>query len=355
MHREIQDEHCARTCTFGYTHTQQGEFMGELGEGNRPGDALPLSPEDLDTYKRIAADEGVPDGAPIDRLIALGLVVEDPYRPHRHIALDPRAVAQRLLVTEQAALSQAVERLAQVPALEALTVDFDPHRLYGGPGSEFLPSKRQMNARIGDVTGKATKELYTAQPDSPSDRDPEIQKLGTSRTRDALERGAQLKSLFHSTAHAHEQTREYVADVMKAGADVRAYAGPFPRMVIVDRRHLFIDNYVVEGAESNSGWHVFDRSAVMWARAVFTLFWELATRWQEFDPMPADSVLNERQLVILCQLDAGYLQHQVGQRVGMSDRLINKELANARAALGLSSTNQLMAWYGRWTAGSGRA
>ncbi|KIF02153.1 hypothetical protein PL81_31585 [Streptomyces sp. RSD-27] len=93
--------------------------------------------------------------------------------------------------------------------------------------------------------------------------------------RDALERGATLRLLYRSTAAADRATQAYVAALIEAGGEVRAVAGRFPPMIIVDQ----------EGA---------------------------------------------------------------ARRLRISDRLVNRGLAEARERLGLRTTFQLTIWYGRW-------
>lgn len=150
--------------------------MSDTDEGAQRDGDVSLTAEEIDTYKLIAAGEDVPADRPTARLVELGLVADDPYREGRHVALDPRGAAQHLMAAEQAVLSRVIKRIAQIPELEALAAHFEPHRLYGGPGSEFLVSKEQMNVRIGQVIGDAQRELWTAQPGPAQDRDPEVLK-----------------------------------------------------------------------------------------------------------------------------------------------------------------------------------
>lgn len=306
----------------------------------------PLSEQDFTVYRLITDGQLPPPGYDMDRLIALRLVDRDPFDAGSYIPHDPRAAAQTLTTSILHDLTQAARRMAQIPDLEALAAHFDPHRLYGGPGSEFLPTAAQMNARLGELAASATTEFLAVQPGEPADRDPAILRTGVERTRAALQRGVRVRSLYHRSAHDHDQTRAYVAQMLADGAEVRASSLPGPRMVILDQRHLFIDNKVIDRADGNSGWHVFDRAAVAWARAVFHLFWDAAARWQALDTTAA-SPLSERQRRILQELAAGYSQQQVGPRIGLSRRAVDKELAAVRNALGFSTTYQVMAWYGR--------
>jgi DNA-binding CsgD family transcriptional regulator len=309
-------------------------------------DDVVLLPAELDLYRLIAAGEELPPEPPIGRLAALGLITADPYRVGRWIANDPRAAAERLMADARDELTRAAERMTKIPALENLSQHFDPHRWYGGPGSEFLATRAAMNARIGEISGPAMTEILTAQPGAPGDRDPEIVKLGVERTRSALERGVEVRSLYSAIAHSHPQTRAYVEEIVEAGAHVRARAEPFPRIMLIDQAHLLIDNHVRTGAELNSGWHVSDRSVVMWARKTFLLLWGRATRWQDL-AHATDSLVTPRQRAILDELAAGQSQPQIGLALGVSERIVNKEVAAVRQTLGARSRDQVMAWWGR--------
>ncbi|MYW43978.1 hypothetical protein [Streptomyces sp. SID161] len=324
-----------------------------MGELDNTGTGLPLTEEDFAAYQRIAGGETPPRGFDVRRLIALRLVDPDPYAPGRYITHNPRGAAQTLTTRIRHDLERLVQEVAQLPALERLAEHWDPHRLYGGPGSEYLASAAQMNTRLGEVGAAALTEFCSIQPGEPADRDPAILRLGVERTRAALQRGVTVRSIYHRSAHEHAQSRDYIAAMTADGADVRASALPGPRMVIIDRQHLFIDNHVIEGGDGNSGWHVFDRAAVMWVRAVFDLFWDHATRWDDLCLSAADPI-TERQWRILRELDAGYSAQQVGPRIGLSRRAVDKELAAIREALGCATMYQVMAWYGRASAGEAR-
>ncbi|MEU1141760.1 hypothetical protein ABZ392_33630 [Streptomyces sp. NPDC005885] len=311
------------------------------------GNELPLTEHDFTAYRQIAEGHPPPAGYTPDRLLALRLVDRDPYSPGGYIPNDPTAAVQGLTASVLSELEHLVHRVSQIPALERLAEHFDPHRFYGGPGSEFLGTAVQMNARLGEIGGGARTEFCSIQPGEPADRDPDILRVGVERTRSALRRGVHVRAIYHRSAYEHDQTREYVDTMIADGAEVRASALPGPRLVIIDRQHAFVDNHVIERVENNSGWHVFDRAAVAWARATFDLFWDHALRWQDLSPSGAVDPLSERQLRILRELVAGYSQQQVGPRIGLSRRAVDKELATIRGALRLDTTYQVMAWYGR--------
>ncbi|MEU1152659.1 hypothetical protein ABZ369_06520 [Streptomyces sp. NPDC005918] len=315
-----------------------------MDEQGKNGSELALSQGDIDTYKIIAANEKPPPGESVWRLADLGLITPDPHRPGRYVAHDPRDAAQRLVGAELDAIATAAARLSQIPALTDLAPHYDPHRLYGAPGSEFLPTRQAMNARIGEVMAGATTELYTAQPTPPTERDPQTQELGTARGRAAVRHGIEHRALYTSEATNHAPTRAYAASVIEADGEVRVTSVKFPRMVIVDGRHAFIDNVIIPGSEPDAGWHVLDRSVVAWMREGFLSFWWSASRWQDHQHAE-ETVTSERHRRILRELETGCAQAAIGPRIGLKERTVTKELADLREALGMRSMYQVMVWW----------
>lgn len=307
-----------------------------------------LNADDEATYKALAAGRHLPADTDLSRLRRLRLVDDNPHDPATPLAMDPRAAIKRLLESESAQLIASLQRLAAIPVLEGLSPSFEGARRFDSMGSELLPTQALMNDRIGEVTGKAAVEILSAQPARPVDRDPAVRRLGISRSLAALERGATLRLLYRVTAAADTGTQEAVAELIEAGGEVRAVAGRFPRMIIVDGKSLFLDDYVIQHPDSHSGWHVADRSSVMWARHVFGLLWADALPWVQAVAAAGDAVLTDLQMDILERLDAGETQEGTGRRLGISDRLVQRELAGARERLGLMTNMQLLVWYGRW-------
>ncbi|MEU5284104.1 hypothetical protein AB0G97_08805 [Streptomyces sp. NPDC020755] len=302
-----------------------------------------LSPSEISTYQAIAAGDHPESCQATDRLAALGLVER---RPHdgAWVAHDPRAVAHGLMGDALTELHQLVTRIHEIPALEGLAADYDPHRMYGGPASEFLPTRDAMNKHIGDVSVTATSSVLTAQPGAPADRDPRVVALGAQRTIETLAAGAAVRSLYTSAAVSHIQTAAYVGQIIDAGAEVRTLSGTFPRMMIVDGRHLFVDNHVVGGADSDAGWHVTDRGCTAWAVTVFDALWDRAARWTNTGPRAA-SVTTGRQRQILVELEAGCTKGQAARRLELGERTVTGELSALRKALGMQTLYQVMAWW----------
>ncbi|MGW7084998.1 hypothetical protein ACWGH2_16115 [Streptomyces sp. NPDC054871] len=309
---------------------------------------LGLTSDDLNAYEQIAAGERPRHPWGLGRLRELGLIEEAPHLPAGHIARDPRATARRLIAHEHEALSRTARRLTQLPALEELAGHFDPHRMYSGPGSEFIATGKEMNSRIGEVLAAATTELCTAQPAPPEDRDPSVRQLGRKRGRTAIHQGLTHRALYNSAALTDEATGEYVAVLLDGGGEARVTAARVPRMIVVDHQHLFVDNFLTadQGAR-DSGWHITDRAAVAWARAVYDMFWWQATRWQDLAPQAGSGTTTEQQRRILRELESGCSQQQVGPRIGVRERTVQKALADLRESLGMPSMYQVMVWWAR--------
>ncbi|MFJ3282429.1 LuxR C-terminal-related transcriptional regulator [Streptomyces halstedii] len=254
-------------------------------------------------------------------------------------------MAQHVMTDVQAAITRAVQCLGEVPAIEGLAGAYDSHRWYGGPRSEWLSTPDEMNGRIAQVLREAASEMLTAQPGAPVDRDPEVLSRGMGSVLDLVGRGVAVRSIYNAAVHEHTLTRGHLVSVTEAGAEVATLREAFPRMVIIDGAHLFIDNHVMPNAKQNSGWHVYDRAAVAWAHASFEQLWARSARWQNVQA--PGGVLTERQKMILRELDEGESQQGIGPRLGLAERTVTKELAAAKAAVGVRTVFQLMGWWGR--------
>ncbi|MFD6402846.1 hypothetical protein ACFWE0_27205 [Streptomyces diastaticus] len=300
-----------------------------------------LGPEQIATYRAIAIGNPPEVGPATEQLAELGLIE---WRPHEGtwVAHDPRATARGLMGEALEELAELVTRIRRVPTLDALASDYDPHRMYGGPASEFLASRAAMNDRIGQVAASTSISIMTAQPGEPADRDPQIVALGVQRTIDVLHAGTEVRGLYNSLAATHPQTAASIDTMVDAGSAARTMSGSFPRMMIFDSRHLFIDNHVVSGAEADSGWHVTDRGSVAWAVHVFDALWNRAARWSS---VPVGGATTGRQRQILVELEAGYTTQQAARRLGLGERTITKELSALRSALGMRTLYQVMVWW----------
>ncbi|MFE6379251.1 hypothetical protein [Streptomyces roseolus] len=321
---------------------------------------LIITPEDQDTYRLIVESGEVPFGRDVSRLLAAGLIETDRTvfsegggGGSAYIAVDPRTAVQQVVHEQEVNLQDALRTLqaalqsvGQIPVLQALGDQYAPQPLYVD-SSEVLPFGLLMNAKIGTVMAGATTEVYSAQPGRPLDRDPAVQRVGQERVLSALARGVPYCGLYQAAALTHEPTAAYVDKVLAAGGDVRIYDDEFPRMIAIDRQHLFIDNRLSPDAERNSGGYVRDRLVVHWARSLFDLYWKSATPWRVASGEEGQTITTPIQRAILRALGEGVTVQKVGPRVGLKERAVQKHLAALRDRLGFETRDQLLVWWAR--------
>ncbi|MFB6426397.1 hypothetical protein ACFCXC_35845 [Streptomyces microflavus] len=259
-------------------------------------------------------------------------------------APDP-AIARRLRADAEADLIAAAERLAHISVTDALAVA--AHHVCSSPAAEFFPTLNATVARTRELTKNAETELFIAQhgtaeiPAFGAAADP-LNALG------AAERGLLVRSLYNPAARDRPAEQDHVASLLAHGMEARITIARFPQMILIDKSHLIIDDHapVSTDATSQGGWHITDLGAVSWAREIFLMLWETATRWQDVE-VTQGLMTNERQRRILRELEAGSPQNEVAPRTGLSKRTVERELLLLRQKFGGWTIYQVMAWWGR--------
>ncbi|MFE5591505.1 LuxR C-terminal-related transcriptional regulator [Streptomyces sp. NPDC056549] len=296
------------------------------------------------TYATIIDKLPIPPDAPgLSRLQALGLVAPSPTDPGRYVALDAQLAIRSHLATEQAAFGRVARRMAGIAALDRLATRHDQARYWGGPGSEFLPTVELVVARIEESVSRATTEVLTAQPGY---RKRPVIDSATQRDSDLLQRGVRMQILYHASTRTNPHIQDYTTAMQGGGAEIRVLHGPFPQIIIIDGREAFIRNVASRDEDDHSGWRVQDLAAVSYMREAYLLDWMRADPWDDAG-RPTEGWLTARQRTILRLLAEGVEQVHIGKKIGVSERTVGGELAGLRGQLGLHTTLQLMAWYGR--------
>ncbi|WP_175409420.1 hypothetical protein [Streptomyces sp. TRM64462] len=303
-----------------------------------------LSPAARALYARITRDEPVgPDDAPALReLVAWRLVIVDPDRPGRPIALDPQEAGRRRLDDELRDLAARAARAAAIPDLsDELSLHFERAKWRSGSSSEFLAGPEQVAARVGEAVGCADTEVLTADPVGPRGgaRDDEAR----DRDRAALARGVSLRVLYGDGARDDPAAREWAAVMSARGARFRTLVAPFQQCVVVDRRQAFIADHVGGGGSPGpraAAWHVVDRAFVAFVAEGFEDAWRRADVWHG-DPRraapPDGTGLTHRQREILIDTAAGVDQRITARRLNIGLRTLTKELGGLRARWGVTT------------------
>jgi DNA-binding CsgD family transcriptional regulator len=316
-----------------------------------------LTADALRVYGRIARQESLADVKQehLDELEEWGLIGFDPACPGTPVVLDPHTALQRKLAQE---LKEAQARVARMSALPSLADELGTHfagaQWRTGGGAEYLDDPATVNARLDAVVAGARVEILAGQPGGP--RTADLLALAIDRDTAALERGVRLRTLYRDTVRDSALTAEQARVMTGKGAEYRTLVGHFERCIVVDRRHAFISNYVVEGAPQHSAWHVSDRAMVAWIAEVFDGEWRRADVWSgELRPRRGEPAVDtvsapaapgvrttRRQREILRDLAAGHTQPAIARRIGVSKRKLEEDIAALKALWGAGTLPELV-------------
>jgi hypothetical protein len=319
-----------------------------------------LTADALRAYGRIARGEGITEvkQSVLDELERWGLIGFDPARPGIPVVLDPQVALQRKAARELEETRARLDAMSTLPSLaDELGTHFAGAQWRAGGGAEYLDDPATVNARLEDVVAGAETEILAAQPGGP--RTAALLALAINRDTAALARGVRLRTLYRDTVRDNAVTAEGARAMTGLGGEYRTLVGHFERCIVIDRRHAFISNYVVEGAPAHSAWHVTDRAMTAWIARVFDGEWRRADVWcGELRPRrgetPVDTVsgpsaegvrTTRRQREILRDLAAGHSQPSIARRIGVSKRKLEEEIA---ALKGLWRTGTLPELVYQW-------
>jgi sugar-specific transcriptional regulator TrmB len=306
-------------------------------------------------YKAITRQEPVTKAnkAHLEELVAWGVVGFDPERPHMPVALDPQQAAQRRIAAELEEAAARVARMSAIPALaDELSREFERAQWRAGGGSEFLDDPATVNARLDDVVGRAESEILAAQPGGPRTR--ELLERAVDRDTQALERGVTLRTLYRDKVRDDAVTSEFARTMSARGAAYRTLVSPYERCIVVDRRHAFISDHVVEGAPPHAAWYITDRAMVAFVAAVFDEAWRRASPWhgelrsrrtlEAVDTVSGpDAGVRTARLdrEILRDMAAGTPQTVTARRLGMSPRKLTDEITRLKGLYGVQTLHEL--------------
>jgi DNA-binding CsgD family transcriptional regulator len=287
----------------------------------------------------------------MEELDAWGLINTSEDRP---VACDPGKALQRRLEEE-------LEVARRLPGLaRELYRDYKAAQLrIPGGSSVYLDDPVVVNARIQEIVAGARREILAAQPGGP--RSAELLEVAIARDAAALDRGVELRTIYRDTVRDHAVTAEY-ARTMSARttgrpAQYRTLFGEFERMIIVDREHAFVSDYIVPGSPPNAAWLITDPAAVAVLARAFESAWRWAQPWMgELRPSRGGSGLdtvssadgvrtNPRQREIMRLLCSGVSQTSIAKKLGCAKRTLEADIAALKALWGVTTLNELIFHY----------
>jgi hypothetical protein len=195
-----------------------------------------------------------------------------------------------------------------------------------------LPNiNRFLTAAVGD----AEHELLTAQPDGA--RSAAILDVAIERDTRALARGVKMRTLYQHSARRSVATREYVDQVVKAGAEVRTLDEFFNRLIVVDRRIAIVPG--VEGPQVAIAVH--DPSLVAYIVDIFERFWERARVFTDRESATEREIAEDVHNMTVRMLVEGHSDNASAKRVGVSTRTYASYIASLKTEYGVETRFQL--------------
>lgn len=184
-----------------------------------------------------------------------------------------------------------------------------------GPAITEIRGFEQINRFITSALADCQHELLTAQPRGGRSR----QILATAAERDirTLERGVKMRTLYQHPARRSIATREYVARVTAAGAEVRTLDEFFNRLIVIDRELAIIP---VTSASDHAAVAIHHRSLVDYLVDIFDRFWERARPFTQRDAETSQGIADDVRAMTLRMLIEGHSDPASAKRVGVSPR-----------------------------------
>ncbi|MGW7100312.1 LuxR C-terminal-related transcriptional regulator [Streptomyces sp. NPDC054838] len=305
-----------------------------------------LSEIDVQVYRDLLDHRSVDERDPavqtsVAKLTRLHLLTPNPHQENAlPVPLPPEHAERALMERERERVAEAARRMEATAALRsALSPLYERARLSSdGGGVETLRGVEAINIRIRSAAEQATAELFTAQP---GERPPEI--LDKSLDVDAaiLRRGISLHTIYSASARTRAPEIHWATEMSKLGAQIRTLPDAFNRIILIDKKHAFIDDPSAEGSV-HAALHVTHPGMVAYLAAQFDLAWRRADIWTGGRaPLTQRDQLTGVQMTILRSMAEGLQDQQIAREIACSRRTMSEHLKRLYELFGVESKFQL--------------
>ena len=192
-----------------------------------------------------------------------------------------------------------------------------------------------INSFIHAAVNDSRTELLTAQPHG---RRP-ANTLAEAENRDvkALDRGVRMRTLYQHSARHSPATREYVADIVSRGANVRTLDEFFRRLIVIDRQVAVVpasDNHHVAIA-------IHDASLIAYLVDIFERSWERAQPFNLSGNQAERAIAEDVRAMTIRLLVEGHSDPASAKRLGVSTRTYAGYIAALKEEYGVQTRFQL--------------
>ncbi|MER6301406.1 helix-turn-helix domain-containing protein [Kitasatospora sp. NPDC001539] len=317
-------------------------MSGREGAGAAPGGLRVLSEDARTLYlkavsesgrlSRNACDSG--EDSALQELLDLGLLILDNEEPDAYFAVDPTQLSASLSSTWQRQALDLLSRAVALPTeLSELAEAFHAPNQSGGP-IEYVRGRALINQRLQQSAASGWTEGLAMQPGGP--RPAELLTAFLDRDLDMLRHGASMRTIYHASTRYHQPTRDYVAQLAKAGWQFRTLDEPYTRLIVVDRKLA-----VIPVAGDTIAAFIYDPAVINFlAEEVFERSWNRALEFEGDRTVPRQVVSQLRQTIIELLL-SGTNHRVIARRLGISERTLARHIAEMREDYNVDSLFQL--------------
>jgi len=273
--------------------------------------------------------------AAVDLLVEIGLLRLDEQSGRYH-PVDPAAVQAQVvvplgvqgaeLIAESGRWADAFSELGQIFRTSP--------RAAVSPITE-IHGLDNINNFLHAAVNDSRRELLTAQPHG---RRPATT-LAVAENRDvrALRRGVRMRTLYQHSARHSPATREYVADIVSYGAEVRTLDEFFRRLIVIDGQVAVVpasDNHHAAIA-------IRDKYLVAYLVDIFERAWERAQPFNLTGSQAERSIAADVRAMTIRLLVEGHSDPSSAKRLGVSTRTYAGYIAALKEEYGVQTRFQL--------------
>jgi len=279
--------------------------------------------------------EGTELGSALKLLVELGVLRHD-EGARRYFPVDPANVQAQVVVPLAQRGNELLSESANwSEALAALSRTFR-----ASPQSTVSPLTElvgidNINSFIGTMVNDCRVEMLTAQPFGKRP----VSSLSLAEDRDmrALERGVRIRTLYQHAARHGPATRDYVAEMVKRGAEVRTLDEFFRRLIVWDQQVAIIP----ASQDHAIALAIRDKAVVGYLVDIFERAWERGMPFTLKGDSVERNIAADVRAMTIRLLAEGHSDAASAKRLGVSTRTYAGYIANLKDEYGVQTRFQL--------------
>ncbi|SEM68830.1 helix-turn-helix transcriptional regulator [Streptacidiphilus jiangxiensis] len=266
----------------------------------------------------------------LEELGQLMLVRASSENPGQMRAVDPEIGLADMVARQEAELAARQAQLAASrAAVTKMVADRAEQRSTHGERLMGMDAVQNQLEHLGRI---ASTEVIGVQPGI---QQPEDLAAGHAQNLAALDRGVAMRTLYQDHARTHIHIETHAHALLSHGGEVRTAPTIPQRMVIVDRAHALVP---IDPADTRKGaLHVTEPGLVHALIELFEQAWSTAVPLGAVSPSDPAAGLTDHERELLRLLGSGLTDEGAGQRLGLTDRTVRRQMASIMERLGATS------------------